>query len=383
MRSSDVVSIHEALAHKGDSSPKKADAVQPDEDLAGALHEVSNALTVVLGWLDVAHSKLKPGEERDAVEVARTHARLGHRVARQAIGADTFAGGTSERAARSLASCAVVGVTPQAQQRNVSIELHAHNNGLALVPNVGAALQILTNLLLNAVEFTPPGETIRLEIQETGNSVIFTVADKGPGIPDDRRDSLFDAPMSTRRGGAGIGLRHSAALAEAKGGKLRLGRPQADHDGSGACFELWWPIAEARSSARPAKGPKKRSDLSGARVLVVEDDAAVRSLIELALEARGVEAVVVASEQEFERVVERGPAFDAALVDLSPIQAKVEDSLKALHASSPGVITLLISGVASGVPDGVGHYFAAWVRKPFEMGEVIQSLSRELERRRQ
>jgi hypothetical protein len=94
-------------------------ASKAEADLAGALHEVSNALTVVLGWLDAAHAKLPPGDERDAVEVARTHARLGHRVAREAIGAEVFPGGTSERAAKSLAPCALVGVAPQAERRGV------------------------------------------------------------------------------------------------------------------------------------------------------------------------------------------------------------------------------------------------------------------------
>jgi hypothetical protein len=52
------------------------------QDLAGALHEVSKALTVVLGWRDVARSKITNGPEREALEGARTHARLGYGIAR-------------------------------------------------------------------------------------------------------------------------------------------------------------------------------------------------------------------------------------------------------------------------------------------------------------
>ena len=54
--------------------------------MAGALHEVSNALTVVLGWLDVALAQLAAGSAREAIEIAHTHARLGHGLARSAIG---------------------------------------------------------------------------------------------------------------------------------------------------------------------------------------------------------------------------------------------------------------------------------------------------------
>src|SRR5690606_27255644 len=57
----------------------------PDLDLAGTLHEVSNALTVVLGWVAEARDKLPPGEVRDALEIAYSHAHRGHAAARRAI----------------------------------------------------------------------------------------------------------------------------------------------------------------------------------------------------------------------------------------------------------------------------------------------------------
>src|SRR5512147_1069887 len=55
-------------------------------DLAGALHDVSNALTVVVGWLEVALGRTPPPEVTDAIDVALSHARFGYRVARRAIG---------------------------------------------------------------------------------------------------------------------------------------------------------------------------------------------------------------------------------------------------------------------------------------------------------
>ena len=75
------------------------------QDLAGALHEVSNALTVVLGWLDVAYSRLEAGPARDAVDVARTHARLGHGISRSAIGAEA-PDSTAQASGRSVAESA-------------------------------------------------------------------------------------------------------------------------------------------------------------------------------------------------------------------------------------------------------------------------------------
>ncbi|MGC4091235.1 MAG: ATP-binding protein [Polyangiaceae bacterium] len=345
------------------------------QDLAGALHEVSNALTVVLGWLDVARSKLPSGPERDALEVARTHARLGYGIARQAIGAEVPETSSGQAAARSAATTAITGVTPEATRRGVELVLDSVSSGHELIASVGPALQVLTNLLLNAIAFTPRGRKVTLTVRDDCASAIFSVRDQGPGIPDERLGSLFEGPVSTRRGGAGVGLRHSHSLAESHGGSLVV----ADSSASGACFELHWPLAEARSSTRPQ--PPVIASVRGARVLVLEDDAAVRSLIELALEARGAETVLVASAREFDRALLIG-GFDTALVDLSPIADCAPQILARLRAANPAVSVILISGVASGVPDEIANQVTAWVRKPFEMGEVLDVMSRLLEARR-
>ncbi|HEY1535121.1 MAG TPA: sensor histidine kinase, partial [Polyangiaceae bacterium] len=247
-----------------------------DADLAGALHEVSNALTVVLGWLDVATTRSDPHAAREAVEVARLHARLGHQIARAAIGAEVPKRENEQQSARTIVNAAALGVSPQAARRAVRVVVDAEEPGHALVRNSGAALQILTNLLLNAIDFSPEGSEVVISVRDIGSSVLFSVTDDGPGIDPERVATLLSAPRSTRQGGAGVGLRHSATLALRHGGELRVARANP-----GACFELRWAIAEARSSVRPTSQAK--SLVRGARVLVVEDDAAVCSLVELAL----------------------------------------------------------------------------------------------------
>jgi CheY-like chemotaxis protein len=242
-----------------------------------------------------------------------------------------------------------------------------------LLGSVGALLQILTNLLLNAIDFSPRGSTVSLAVREDGGAIVFAVSDEGPGIDPDRVGTLLTAPASTRRGGAGVGLRHSAALARGKGGALSIARTSP-----GACFDLRWPIAELRTGTSPKL---KRPTLVGARVLVVEDDAAVRSLVELALEARGAEPRVSASRSEFDALLSRGDELDAALVDLSPLAGDAAGAFQALRARHPGIPIILISGVASGVPEDLAHEVSAWVRKPFEMGEVLAVLASILESR--
>jgi DNA-binding NtrC family response regulator len=160
-------------------------------------------------------------------------------------------------------------------------------------------------------------------------------------------------------------------LAASHGGELRVARATP-----GACFELRWPIAEARSSVRPSVAAK--SLVCGARVLVVEDDAAVCSLVELALEARGAEVVLTSSPTEFNHALLHAGPFDAALIDLSPLADNVSAAFDRLEQECPGIPVILISGMASGVPEAVIERVTAWVRKPFEMGEVIEVLGAHL-----
>ncbi len=346
-------------------SPAEAEA---QADLAGALHEVSNALTVVLGWLDAARGKLPEGSARDALEVARTHADLGHRIARNAIGAQVAE--ESDRSASSVARGVVLGVTQEARRCGVRVAVCNDDVDDPILREAARAHQILVNLLLNAIAFTPVGGKVTLSLAGEGARVVFRVTDEGPGVEPERADSILTAPASTRRGGAGVGLPYSAALARSCGGELRLA-----HAGPGATFELSWPIQQARSVVQ--QRPQVAVSLAGLRVLVIEDDPAVRSLVEFALENHGVAVLPAATEQEVVELLEGGTAFDAALVDLSPFEEAESGALQLLEtAASEGAVLILISGLITTVPAALKGRIAAWVRKPFEMNEVVRVLQR-------
>ncbi len=343
----------------------------PETDLKGALHEVSNALTVVLGWLDVASGKIAAGEVKQAIDVARTHAKLGHRIARQAIGAKVIGSGSTERCVGEFAQSALIAVQPQADNNGVELKFSGDAESPARIRNASCALQILTNLLLNAIDFTPAKKQVTLAVRSDEDAVYFQVTDNGPGIDPERAKVLFTSPpTSTRSGGAGIGLRHSEALARVTGASLTLIRARPS-----ASFELCWPLSDARSGARQSSKPP-RSSLRDLRVLVLEDDRDVRTLLELGLEARGAQVVAVASAEEFANLIQRRPVIDAALLDLSPIKDDVSGTLERLKLACPDAQLVLITGQPEGVPQQAEGQFAAWVRKPFELSEVVETLSR-------
>jgi CheY-like chemotaxis protein len=334
----------------------------PERDLAGALHEVSNALTVVLGWLDNALVNVE-GAALQAVEVARAHACLAHAIARRAVGAPVT-DSTELRSAVTLVRETVRGVSPIAERRGVRVDL-ADEVADVLLPDPLIVQQILINLLLNALAFTPSGETILLSLHGERGRFVFRVRDDGPGIPVDQRDNLFCVGTSRRPGGAGIGLAHSHDLAESRGGSLAL-----LDGGVGACFELRWPIGEAPSTTLAKASVSKH--LHGLRVAVLEDDPAVMSLIEFGLCQRGVELYALANRTELEAFARSGKLIDAALVDLSPIADDPDRAIALLRRHSPNVSVFLISGTT--ITTSATQSIAGWIRKPFELGEIFQAL---------
>ncbi len=343
---------------------KRPSARASPAELAAALHEVSNALTVVLGWLDIAGGRAEDGPARNALEVAMSYARLGHGVARRAIG-DHDGGSEAQRSAAVIARSAVLGITPAADRKGVSVRFESTTSLDDWVPDGDAVAQVLLNLLLNAVAFSPAGGTVTLSLGETDGAVVFRVTDEGPGIDPERAAALFVAPESTRPGGTGIGLVHAAAAARARGGELALARP-----GPGACFELSWPKRDARA---PSRAPTEPVRLEGVRVLVLEDDPAVLGLIELALEARGASVIAITSRHDLGSFDADGP-LSVALFDLSPIADDPRAALATLRARAGDVPVVLISGSANGAAELSDVDVCVWIRKPFEMGEVIEIL---------
>ncbi|WP_437589553.1 ATP-binding protein [Sorangium sp. So ce1000] len=366
------------------------------QELAVALHEVSNALTVIVGCIERAQGEQGPELGR-ALGVAASRARDARRLIRRAIGADAegHAAGDGEVASRPLGEPArlladviddaVTGLEPEA--RRSAIALHAAIEPAVArtgVSNGAAVVQILTNLLLNAVALSPRGSSVRVDARLDGAAVVVGVADQGPGVPLSRRATLLSSGVSTRPGGAGIGLRHSAALASAAGGALSLVPSE-----EGARFELRWPVEDTPPAEAPPgeagaeqappmprsmTSPLPGTVLDGVRILVVEDDDAVVDLLDTALTARGASIVSVQSAVELPDALASGP-FQAALLDISPIEQDVLGTVSAVRRANPDVRLVVMSGSAGADPlpanSGV-----SWVRKPFEIREIVEALVR-------
>jgi DNA-binding NtrC family response regulator len=113
--------------------------------------------------------------------------------------------------------------------------------------------------------------------------------------------------------------------------------------------------------------------LLGTRILLVEDDDAVIDLLDTALTARGADVVSIRHRRDLRVALSTGP-FDAALFDISPIQDDIRGAVASARDASAGMRVVLISGSAVQVPSLPEAWISAWVRKPFEISEIIQAI---------
>ncbi|MEM1261510.1 MAG: ATP-binding protein [Pseudomonadota bacterium] len=109
-----------------------------------------------------------------------------------------------------------------------------------------ALFNAISNLIANAVQFSPAEDPIDISLTSTGKQVAISIRDHGPGVPHEFHDRIFEPFFSTQSSGTGLGLAVVHAVAQAHGGDIRV----EDHP-DGAEFTLTLPILESQPSATP------------------------------------------------------------------------------------------------------------------------------------
>jgi CheY-like chemotaxis protein len=337
----------------------------PHRDVTGALHDVSNALTVLLGWVAEARAgRVSADQVERALAIVEERARSARNLARRAIGAELIE--DTEEPLDAVIADVVEALSVEAQRAGVTLFVVRPCPGVR-VPAAADASQVLTNVLLNAIAWTPLNGRVTIEAEADAIAVSIIVEDQGPGVPAKNARRIFEG-FAVREGGAGVGLKHGRAVARAAGGELEL-LPQ--EPSRGARFRLRWPRVEPSLSRAPLSAPRP-AILAGTRVLIVEDDMDVATLLEGALGARGARVTIARTASELAQRAR--DQHDAALVDLSPIAHDVRGAVDVLRKGSPALALVFISGSAVGLPEGLEMERIRWIRKPFEVSEVVAAL---------
>jgi PAS domain S-box-containing protein len=270
----------------------------------------------------------------------------------------------------------------QAAQHEVSLRAEILNTPLRASCDRDRVLQVLSNLIGNAIKFVPPHGSVSVRAEISAGEARVSVVDTGPGIPTARLPRLFERyyqAQETASLGRGLGLYISRRLVEAQGGTIWA----ESTPGAGASFIFTLPLAPASESSETAATPvvEASDDETPKLILVVDDDADFREPMSALLRAHGYRVVQAASGIEAIRYLSSTrPAPGLMLVDMHMPAMNGPDLIAELRrgATPPAMPIVLMSGSSDAKLE---HYaqtlgLTTYLRKPIQAARLLEVIRR-------
>ena len=265
-----------------------------DEFLAVLSHELRTPLNAVYGWARMLRAGEVEGEAATrALDVIMRNANAQVQLIDDMLDVSRIVTGKMRLDVRPVDLKAVVeaaldAVRPAAEAKSLRLETVLDPRAFGIAGDPDRLQQVVWNLLINAVKFTPKHGRIQVTLQRVSSHVEIAVSDSGQGISADVLPHVFerfqqgDSTTTRRHAGLGLGLALVRHLVELHGGTVAA---SSDGEGQGATFTVKLPVAIARGGDQERTRVRGRAhptaevavstpmpSLSGLRVLVVDDD---------------------------------------------------------------------------------------------------------------
>lgn len=338
-----------------DISKRKEIERMKDEFVSTVSHELRTPLTSIQGSLGlIAHGVMgpMPAGAKPLVDIAYKNCSRLVLLINDILDSEKIAAGKmvfafKEQEIMPLLEHAVESNRAYAAQYSVRLEVAGTVAGAKVDIDHDRLIQVLTNLLSNAAKFSPKGEVVTVSASRVGPRIRISVVDRGPGIPPEFRDRIFQkfsqADSSDRRakGGTGLGLSISKAIVERHGGTLSF----ESETGRGSTFSVEIPERIPLAAAGPESTGRRLA-------LVCDDEPNVSEIIRVILEREGFQVSFAASLAEARAALRLQPAdllaLDFILPDGNGIdflrELRVDPALKPLPV-------ILISPLANSARD--------------------------------
>ncbi|MEW5984641.1 MAG: ATP-binding protein [Acidobacteriota bacterium] len=375
-----------ATLKRGEESLRAAQRLEAVGRLAaGVAHDYNNLLTAILGYADLITDRLPAGSRaRSDMEELRKAADRATALTKQLLAFSRQQ--ILQPVALDLSSC-ITGLDKLLRRlvrENVELVTRLAPSLPRVIADPAQITQVVANLVVNAVDAMPHGGRITIATAEVDlyghalrsqlsgspdRAITLTVSDTGTGIAPDLLPHIFEPFFSTKGvgGGTGLGLAAVYGIVKQSGGHIAVeGEP-----GCGATFTVYLPPLLAGSPDAAKAGPAALADVGvgKATVLVVEDDADVRTMVRRTLERDGYSVLEAAGGRDAIAAARNaGRRVDALVTDIVMPDMSGMQTAEALRRTNPDLVVLLMSGYAD--PDIFASIpradLANFVPKPFE-----------------
>ena len=374
--------LQEAKAAADEASRAKS------EFLANMSHEIRTPMTVFMAAIEHLLQIDRNSERRHLLEMAdqsakRLRALIDDILDFSRIEARKIA---IEEAPFELRACVAEAVNMfalPARQQGLQLKVEIEGQVPRVVLGDSDRLgQILINLVGNAVKFTHEGE-VRVCVKPKNAFLEFAVADTGIGIPEDKRDLLFesfsqaDASFTRKYGGSGLGLAISKGLVELMDGKISV----QSRKGQGSVFTFTLPLkTPGRSPSAPTEAPWEESGrpCAAVRILLAEDDPMIREMITLMLAQKGMQVALAETGREAVEKWAEG-SFDLIFMDLQMPEMNGLEATRSIREKEVGEKRTCIVGLTAHVRREIKEECLAAgmdlvVTKPVQMKDLFSAV---------
>ncbi len=376
----DVIAREQASRHQLEQADRAKDRF-----IAILSHDLRGPITSVLGWIHVLR---RPGSTSKATRETALHAierstRAQLRLVEELLDVSRIAADKLQldRVALDVALTVrrtIESMLPIAADRGVDLSINVSPGSVHAFADRRRLEQITTNLVSNALKFTPTGGRVEVDVRTEGDHAVIAVRDTGRGIAAELLPLVFDYFRQDTRdpscgGGLGLGLYIVKQIVELHGGTVTA---HSRGPGAGARFEVRLPLhdAEAAEVGSAAHLPDT-DDLEGVRVLLVEDEEDTRDLLSAVLTDRGA---TVAAAPDASSALAMFDSFRPDVV-VSDIGLPGQDGcsmMRTLRLRSADVAAVAISGFAGQVDAdrAVNAGFDLHMAKPMEASDLVDAI---------
>ena len=318
-----------------------------DEFLATMSHEIRTPLNAVLGWTRILRTQPRLKTRDHALEVIERNAASQLRLVEDLLDMARVISGKLRLELKMIAledvvRAAVDVVTPGAAAKNITISTSFDARRPAINGDFDRMQQAIWNLMSNAIKFTGPGGRVDVQIAGLGGGVELTVRDTGQGIARDFLPYLFDrfrqadASASRRHGGLGLGLALVRQIVELHGGSATASSAGVNR---GSAFTVRLPLASAQMTVTTPV--VEVVTLKGIHVLIVDDNADGREMLQTALRDYGAVVHVAASTSEAMDLLDRKLAPDVLISDIGMPDSDGYEFIRRVRTAASSATRLL------------------------------------------
>lgn len=374
---------------KMEAELQRAQKLESVGRLAGGIaHDFNNLLTSILGNVALARAEIQQGNgQQDVLDMladAETASVRAQALTQQLL--IFSSGGAPVKTPLSIVDLLQESAMFVLQGSNVHSRITALKNLWPIEADKGQVSQAINNLLTNARQAMPSGGAVTIGAENhvvtddtptlaAGRYVQVTIADEGTGIPEEHLPRIFDPFFTTKQTGSGLGLSSAYSIIKSHSGHITA----ESTVGRGTTFRIYLPASE-REAITPV--PEKSGGAAqGGRVLIMDDEDAVRALLGRMLTRAGYDVAQAADGTEaielYQHAFASAAPFDVVILDLTvPGGMGGIETLRALREIDPQVRAIVSSGYSTDatMSDLETHGFAAVVPKPYQPEQLRQAV---------